>query len=27
VFEQCGHVPMIEKSAEFNRALLEFLGK
>jgi pimeloyl-ACP methyl ester carboxylesterase len=27
VFEQCGHVPMIEKSAEFNRALLEFLDK
>ena len=27
VFEQCGHVPQIEKSAEFNRALLEFLGK
>lgn len=27
VFEQCGHVPQIEKPAEFNRALLEFLGK
>jgi len=27
VFERCGHVPQIEKSAEFNRALLEFLGK
>jgi len=27
VFEQCGHVPQIEKSAEFNRTLLEFLGK
>jgi len=27
VFEQCGHVPQIEKSAEFNRALLEFLDK
>lgn len=27
VFEQCGHVPQIEKSAEFNHALLEFLGK
>jgi 2-hydroxy-6-oxonona-2,4-dienedioate hydrolase len=27
VFEQCGHVPQIEKSTEFNRALLEFLGK
>jgi 2-hydroxy-6-oxonona-2,4-dienedioate hydrolase len=27
VFEQCGHVPQIEKPAEFNQALLEFLGK
>jgi 2-hydroxy-6-oxonona-2,4-dienedioate hydrolase len=27
VFEQCGHVPEIEKPAEFNQALLEFLGK
>jgi 2-hydroxy-6-oxonona-2,4-dienedioate hydrolase len=27
VFEECGHVPQIEKSADFNRALLEFLGK
>lgn len=27
VFEQCGHLPQIEKPAEFNRALLEFLGK
>jgi pimeloyl-ACP methyl ester carboxylesterase len=27
VFERCGHVPQIEKSEEFNRALLEFLGK
>jgi len=27
VFEQCGHVPQIEKSTEFNHALLEFLGK
>ena len=26
VFEQCGHVPQIEKPEEFNRALLEFLG-
>jgi 2-hydroxy-6-oxonona-2,4-dienedioate hydrolase len=26
VFDQCGHVPMIEKSEEFNHALLEFLG-
>jgi len=27
VFEHCGHVPQIDKSAEFNRALLGFLGK
>ena len=27
VVEQCGHVPQIEKAGEFNRALLEFLGK
>ena len=27
VFEQCGHAPPIEKADEFNRALLEFLGK
>jgi 2-hydroxy-6-oxonona-2,4-dienedioate hydrolase len=27
VFEQCGHVPQIEKPVEFNKALLEFLGK
>ena len=27
VFEQCGHIPQIEKTDEFNRALLEFLGK
>lgn len=26
VVEQCGHVPQIEKPAEFNRAVLEFLG-
>ena len=26
VFEQCGHVPQIEKPEKFNRALLEFLG-
>lgn len=25
VFEQCGHVPQVEKPEEFNRALLEFL--
>lgn len=27
VFENCGHVPQIEKPADFNRALLDFLGK
>jgi len=27
VLEQCGHVPEIEKPAEFNQTLLEFLGK
>lgn len=27
VFEQCGHVPEIEKPREFNQALLDFLGK
>ena len=26
VVEHCGHVPQIEKPAEFNQALLEFLG-
>jgi pimeloyl-ACP methyl ester carboxylesterase len=26
VFEHCGHVPQIEKPAEFNQALLDFLG-
>ena len=26
VVEHCGHVPQIEKAAEFNQALLEFLG-
>ena len=26
VFEQCGHVPQVEKAAEFNAALLKFLG-
>ncbi|HEX8174837.1 MAG TPA: alpha/beta hydrolase [Pyrinomonadaceae bacterium] len=25
VFEECGHVPMVEKAAEFNAALLKFL--
>jgi pimeloyl-ACP methyl ester carboxylesterase len=27
VFEQCGHVPQLEKPAEFNQALFDFLGK
>ncbi len=27
VFEQCGHVPQIEKASDFNRVLLDFLGK
>jgi 2-hydroxy-6-oxonona-2,4-dienedioate hydrolase len=27
VFEQCGHVPQLEKPAEFNKALIDFLGK
>lgn len=27
VFDQCGHVPQMEKPAEFNQALLEFLGQ
>jgi 2-hydroxy-6-oxonona-2,4-dienedioate hydrolase len=27
VFDQCGHVPQIEKAEEFNKALLDFLGK
>ncbi len=26
IFPQCGHLPMIEKSGDFNRAVLEFLG-
>ncbi|HEX8475913.1 MAG TPA: alpha/beta hydrolase [Pyrinomonadaceae bacterium] len=26
VFEQCGHVPQVEKAAEFNAAVLQFLG-
>jgi 2-hydroxy-6-oxonona-2,4-dienedioate hydrolase len=26
VLEQCGHVPMVEKAAEFNAALLKFLA-
>ena len=27
VFDQCGHIPQIEKPREFNKALLEFLGQ
>jgi pimeloyl-ACP methyl ester carboxylesterase len=27
VFEQCGHVPQLEKPAEFNQALMNFLAK
>jgi pimeloyl-ACP methyl ester carboxylesterase len=27
VFDQCGHIPQIEKPQEFNKALLEFLGQ
>ena len=27
VFEKCGHVPQLEKPADFNQALNEFLGK
>lgn len=27
VFEQCGHVPQVEKAAEFNAAVLKFLGQ
>lgn len=27
VFEQCGHVPQMEKAADFNKALLEFLSQ
>ena len=27
VFDQCGHVPQIEKPAEFNRAVLDFLSR
>ncbi len=26
VIDQCGHVPQIEKAAEFNKAVLDFLG-
>ena len=27
IFDQCGHVPMVEKSADFNKAVLAFLTK
>ena len=27
VFDQCGHMPQIEKAAEFNAAVLKFLGE
>ncbi|MBD0370105.1 MAG: alpha/beta hydrolase [Pyrinomonadaceae bacterium] len=27
IFDQCGHVPMVEKAAEFNAALLKFLAE
>lgn len=27
VFDQCGHVPMVEKAADFNKTVLAFLGK
>jgi len=27
VFDQCGHVPQFEKAADFNKKVLEFLGK
>jgi pimeloyl-ACP methyl ester carboxylesterase len=27
VFEQCGHVPQLEKPDDFNRAVLDFLGR
>lgn len=27
VFDQCGHVPQIEKAADFNKVLLDFLGQ
>ena len=27
LFDQCGHVPQFEKAADFNKAVLEFLGK
>ena len=27
VFEQCGHVPQLEKPDDFNQAVLDFLGR
>ena len=27
IFDQCGHVPMVEKAADFNKAVLTFLAK
>jgi pimeloyl-ACP methyl ester carboxylesterase len=27
VFDNCGHVPQFEKAADFNKQVLEFLGK
>ena len=27
MFDQCGHVPMVEKAADFNKAVLAFLAK
>jgi len=27
VLDQCGHLPQIEKPADFNRAVLDFLGR
>lgn len=27
IFDQCGHVPMVEKAADFNKAVLSFLAK
>ncbi len=27
IFEDCGHVPQYEKALDFNKKVLEFLGK
>ena len=27
IFDQCGHIPMVEKAADFNKAVLAFLAK